>query len=253
MWCYACGASLRRAGTVSLKGTPDSGQRATRQPSRRRSAARWRDPIWHAGQPGGASRCSAGCPPGPPRPGSTRRRRRTRPERPAGARSLAARAFGRSRQRALGADVGQRDRAASGQGTDVPGGTNTAAMRRRMAHITRETAHAVTRTAHDRPLVHAQVGRLGRLGRLGRSWSGRTGSLPRPSRAARPGVIPRRCGRSPQRLTRPHGGPRRCNPELRSERWDREVQILSPRPFRPHPIRTLQAGPLRPLRTSVLL
>ena len=64
--------------------------------------------------------------------------------------SLAARAFGRPRQRALGADVGQRDRAASGQGTDAPGCTSTAAMRRRMAHSTRETAHGEARTAHDR-------------------------------------------------------------------------------------------------------
>lgn len=57
---------------------PSSGPRANRQPARRRSTLRSSDPIWHAGQQGGASPCSAECPGAGPRPRRIRRRRRRR-------------------------------------------------------------------------------------------------------------------------------------------------------------------------------
>jgi hypothetical protein len=73
----------------------------------------------------------------------------------------------------------------------------------------------------------------GPVGPMGRCGSGRKSGLQGPVCVACQPVMPRRRSRSGQCLTRPHGGPRRCDSGLRSEWWDREVQILSPRPEHP--------------------
>jgi hypothetical protein len=112
-----------------------------------------------------------------------------------------------------------------------------AAMRRRRAHGARETAHGVAGTA---PSGSPSTFRWA-------SWadwadgSGRKSGLQGPACVACQPVMPRRRSRSGQCLTRPHGGPRRCDSGLRSEWWDREVQILSPRPY--PPIEHVNSGP----------